>query len=63
MAEIFSNMRKQTLKSRKHRDPTQYKPRQKDTKTHSNQIDKNFLKKKILKATRNIQGNPHMVIS
>ena len=63
IAEIFPNMGKQTLKSRKHRDPTQNKPKQKDTKTHSNQIDKHFFKKKILKATRNIQGNPHIVIS
>ena len=37
IAESFPNMGKQTVNSRKHRDPTQYKPKEKDTKTHSNQ--------------------------
>lgn len=34
-------MRKETLKQRKHKNPTQDKPKEEHTETHINQRDKN----------------------
>ena len=69
IVENFPNMGKETATQvHEGQSPRQDKPKEKHSKTHSTQIDKNYRQRKIIKSnkgktTNNMQGNSHKVNS
>ena len=61
--ENFPNMEKEIVNQvHEAQSPIQDKPKEKHVKTHTNQTNKDKTQR-ILKATSNIQGKPHMLNS
>ena len=69
IVENFPNMGKEiATQVHEGQSPRQDKPKEKHSKTHSTQIDKNYRQRKIIKSnkgktTNNMQGNSHKVNS
>ena len=63
IVENFPNMEKEIVNQvHEAQSPIQDKPKEKHVKTHTNQTNKDKTQR-ILKATSNIQGKPHMLNS
>ena len=59
IVENFPNMEKEIVKSKRHRVPCRINPRRNTPRHILIKLTKTKNKKRILKATRNIQGKPH----
>ena len=68
IVENFPNMEKEIIKFKKHKSPIQDKPKEKHTKTHTNQNNKDYTQRKNIKSskgetTSNIHGKSNTLNS